>query len=98
MAYSKFGNTRSLTFVFPSRVDDSDYPKKLLAISYTLLGTVGFVASIATGILISLVTGKFGSHDTISEELRAHTHTHTHTHTHILLFFLLGISYTYIAW
>lgn len=58
-----------LTFVFPARVDDLDYPKKLLGISYALLGTVGFVASTVIGILVSVATGKFGSHDTLSKEL-----------------------------
>ncbi|XP_050715097.1 sodium-dependent multivitamin transporter-like [Eriocheir sinensis] len=39
------------------RVEDLDYPKKLLGVSYTLLGTIGFLASCIIGILVSLATG-----------------------------------------
>lgn len=45
------------TFQFSIRVEDLDYPKKLLGVSYTLLGTVGFLASFIIGILVSLATG-----------------------------------------
>ncbi|XP_042228143.1 sodium-dependent multivitamin transporter-like isoform X2 [Homarus americanus] len=42
------------------RVSDLDYPKKLLGLSYTLLGTLGFLVAIVIGIFISIITGGNG--------------------------------------
>ncbi|XP_042228144.1 sodium-dependent multivitamin transporter-like isoform X3 [Homarus americanus] len=41
------------------RVSDLDYPKKLLGLSYTLLGTLGFLVAIVIGIFISIITGRY---------------------------------------
>ena len=47
--------------VFITSVDDLDYPKKLLGVSYVLLGTVGFLSSTVIGILVSVATGKLAA-------------------------------------
>ncbi|XP_042205345.1 sodium-coupled monocarboxylate transporter 1-like [Homarus americanus] len=50
------------------RVEDLDFPKKLLGISYTLLGTLGFVVALTIGILVSVLTG-CNKDQTIKREL-----------------------------
>ncbi|KAK3863994.1 hypothetical protein Pcinc_030258 [Petrolisthes cinctipes] len=42
------------------RASDLDYPKKLLALSYTLLGTLGFTVALIIGIIVSIMTGCSG--------------------------------------
>ncbi|XP_042863380.1 sodium-coupled monocarboxylate transporter 1-like [Penaeus japonicus] len=42
----------------PVRVTDLEYPEKLLGLSYTLLGPLGFVVALVVGILVSLITGR----------------------------------------
>ncbi|XP_071518526.1 sodium-dependent multivitamin transporter-like [Panulirus ornatus] len=44
----------------PVRVSDLNYPEKILGLSYTQLGPLGFLVGLVTGVLVSLITGGSG--------------------------------------
>ncbi|ROT80073.1 sodium-dependent multivitamin transporter [Penaeus vannamei] len=42
----------------PVRVSNLEYPEKILGLSYTLLGPLGFVVGLFVGVFVSLITGR----------------------------------------